>query len=155
DDSGLVEARTNRRSVEGELRRVARIALGRRQPGEEILPLPRGDRESDAAGLHQPATEAVPRELHEKVEELSAKTREPRGPGEIADVVAKGPEVSGVVGEPFEFESDSPDRVRVKRDLHAPERLHHRAVREGVTDGSVARDRFGDHQPPRGRRAKE
>ena len=49
-----------------------------------------------------------------------------------------------MIGQPLELERDAPDRLRPRR-LPAPrQRLDRAAVRGGVPDHRVARDRFGD-----------
>ena len=64
------------------------------------------------------------------------------GQGE-ADVVAQGADVGDVVVEAFEFEQQGPQPVRVVGQVDAEGVLDGQAVGQGVADGGVAADPFG------------
>jgi hypothetical protein len=64
----------------------------------------------------------------------------------VADVVAQGADVGGVVVEPFEFEQQGALALGFGWHLPAGGVLDCEAVGEGVADGGVAADAFGQRQ---------
>ena len=70
----------------------------------------------------------------------------------VADVVAEGAEVGDVVVEAFEFEQHGPQRGALRRALDAEGVFDRQAVGEGVADGGVAADAFGELDAVRRRR---
>src|SRR5205823_4667860 len=64
----------------------------------------------------------------------------------VSDVVAQGAEVGDVVVQTFELEQERPLALGVRADLAAGGFLDGEAVREGVADGGVAADPFGQRQ---------
>jgi hypothetical protein len=71
------------------------------------------------AGTHDAATEAVPADQRGEVEEIAAEFAAGRGRRQERHVVRQRTEITGVVGQSFQFQRDRAQPLRAQRRLPA------------------------------------
>ena len=103
-----------------------------------------------AAGEDGAAEQPVPGDLVVEPQQLFADALRVGVQRAVADVVAQRAEVGDVVVEPFQLEQDRPDRAARRGGTGQSEGvLDGEAERQGVADGGVAADPFGQRRPRR------
>ena len=93
-------------------------------------------------GRTRPAAEPAAAQESGQVEEIAADPPAVRGGRQEPDVAGQGPQVAGVVGQPFQFQGDAANRLRPDRGRTAGQRLHGLAVGRGMADRRVAGHMF-------------
>ena len=99
--------------------------------------------EADAAGPDHAAAEAAAAQEGGQVEEIAAEPPAVGGGRQEADVAGQGPQVAGVVGQPFQFQGDAAKRLRrIGRGTRLA--LPRPGSSRGVADRGVAGHMFHD-----------
>jgi hypothetical protein len=92
-----------------------------------------------APGTDQAAPEAIATKQGGEVKEVTADLAASRRGRQKRHIARQRSEVTGVVGEPFQFESDGPEPLRAQRRFGPRQGFQGTCVRSGVSDGRVAR----------------
>src|SRR5262249_49955856 len=141
EDGGPGEAFGDQRVAQGELDDVADVRADRRQP----LPC-RNAEQGGAAGQDPAAQQPGPGGVLVQAQQGFLDAQRVGIEHAVADVVAQGADVTDVVVQAFQFQQDRAHPSRLDGYLQVQGVLDRAAVREGVSDGGVPGDTFGEEQ---------
>ena len=122
------------------------IFLGRQETLPKIIDHRPVQIKQDPAGpLGFVRNGSLQRQTDSKVAPQPAKIRRRR---QKPDIRSQGPQVARVVGKPFQFEGDGPDRLGPRRDLRFAQRLHEIAIGDGMSHHGVSGDGLSQKDGP-------
>jgi hypothetical protein len=140
DRADSLEPRLHRGRAEEQLAHGAQLGLDVPHPPNDLAHHRFGEVERHAARPDEAATEPVPRDEHEQVQELAAQPAEVRGAGLVRHIPRQRAQVPHVIGKPLQLERDAADALRPRALLTARQRFDRATVRARVRDHRVPRD---------------
>ena len=101
----------NRHGVPEQVGGACNITECRFEPSDAQLDASPVQVKRDAAGAHEATTKAAAAQERGQVEEITANSATVRRGRQEADVTGQGPQIAGVIGEPFQLEGDAANRL--------------------------------------------
>jgi hypothetical protein len=155
DDASLLEARRHRWRCEENFGGCTEVAFRFGEFRRKRLPHLGGQPKAHAAGDDEATPKTIPRERHEKVQELAAEASKPSSGWKKRNVVRKRAQVANVIGDALELKGNAAERLGGKRQLHPGERFDDVGVRKRVSHRGIASNRLGNGETARGRSRDE
>ena len=118
--------------------------------GADDLPLLSGHGVGDAAWPNQAFAESVAAQRQQQIEEFAPDTAEIGGGRIEGNIAAQGAEITDMIGDPLQFQSNGSDSTGARFDRKPGQSLDRLAAAEVVADGGIAGNGLADDGQPLG-----